>query len=84
MGAVCQYSTEKYQTPTTAVVSALTEVRDGDSEDLTPLNDSIDPDALNTLFTRTSHGARIVFEHEGCRIEVRSDGLVTVTPSEEE
>ncbi|WP_135825184.1 HalOD1 output domain-containing protein [Halorussus ruber] len=65
----------------TTVVRAVTEV--ADCELLTDdcvLYDVVDPDALNRLFadreddggpTRTG---RVVFELQGCRVEVRADG----------
>lgn len=70
--------TEKYQTPTTAIISALAAATNTDPEEMVPLYQSIDPDALNTLFARTSQEARVEFEHEGSRVEVHSSGCVIV------
>ncbi|MFC4451817.1 HalOD1 output domain-containing protein [Halorussus aquaticus] len=75
----------------TAVVEAVAEVADRDplAENFV-LYDAIDPDALDCIFadhgneaSRTS--GRVVFDFQGCRVEVHADGdLVVFEPSDSE
>jgi hypothetical protein len=69
-------------TITEAVIAQIDLTRD----ELPPLYDVIDPDALENLFSpRTSGAARtdwsVVFQYAGCNITVRADRTVTAEPS---
>ncbi|MFC4988246.1 HalOD1 output domain-containing protein [Saliphagus infecundisoli] len=69
------------ETPTTAVVTAIADVRGVETADVTPLHDSVDPDALNGLFESTSRRSRagtVTFDHDGHRIELSFDDRMTV------
>ncbi len=75
------------ETPTTAVVAAVADVRGVETTDVAPLHDSVDPDALNGLFESTAQPSRegtVAFDHDGCRIELSHGDLATVevTPLE--
>lgn len=63
-----------------AVLSAVAAQSDTDELALAPLNDAIDPDALDALFEgkRTSGGETIAFEYAGSLVECASDGSVDV------
>ena len=67
-----------------AIVEAVAEAEDVDPLELeTPLNDVVDPDALERLFGGAAvggprGGARITFPFEGCDVTVTHGGLVTV------
>ena len=66
-----------------AVIATLADVLDVDPVDLTPLHDTVDADALDSLArVRTGmHGdTHVTFTHEGHTITVHSYGVVTITP----
>lgn len=68
-------------TPTTAVVSAITDVRGVGTGEVTPLHESVDPDALNSLFgptTRRSRAGTVEFDHDDCRVELSYGDRATV------
>ncbi|WP_227354821.1 HalOD1 output domain-containing protein [Haladaptatus salinisoli] len=62
---------------------------DVSTEELQPLCESIDPDALNDLLTpqneddQQSH-IRVVFTYSGYRIAVANEGQIQLTPLDEE
>lgn len=65
------------------VVHAVANARDVDPLDLEPLYGTVDPDALDKLFTAGSASdapvsGRIVFGMAGCEVTVYSDGRVDV------
>lgn len=71
-----------------AVLSAVATATGRDPLDLPPLYSVLDPDALDSLFTRRLHGrhrqdATVRFEYVGCRVSVRAHGTVLVEPPEE-
>ncbi|RBI60511.1 hypothetical protein DMJ13_18385 [halophilic archaeon] len=56
-------------------------------DDLPPLYQSIDPDALEALFAPKDDGSKrseghVTFTHAGHHITVSSDGTVDITPSD--
>jgi hypothetical protein len=73
---------------TEAVTAALRSVSGATEFELRPLYDTIDPDALDSLFARKGDGTprgtdgRIVFEHGRYRVRVDSDGAVAVSAPE--
>lgn len=70
-----------------AVVDALADANGVDPLELDPLYETIDPDALDSLFsttdgsTRTHHG-KVRFTTNGYEVEVTSTGRVHLTPEE--
>lgn len=71
----------------TAVVMAVADTTDTPPDELPPLYDVIDPDALDTIFQsgrvgRSGAGIHVTFTMAGCTVSVR-DGNVTVTPDSE-
>lgn len=72
----------------TQVVSAVADAADCSRNDLPPLFEAIDPDALNDLFASPPRGERhtngsVIFEYAGYEIDVHSSDGVTVRPIEE-
>jgi hypothetical protein len=68
-------------TPSRAVIAVLAEVMGTDPTELSPLYDSVDPDALDTIVrVRDPHDgdAEVTFTHEGHTISVHSYGKVVV------
>ncbi|MFC4549859.1 MULTISPECIES: HalOD1 output domain-containing protein [Halorussus] len=65
---------------TAAIVAAVSEISDCDPVGEGPtLYDAVDPDALDKLFADRHDGAprtggRVVFDVQGCRVEVHADG----------
>lgn len=62
---------------------------DKQPEELPPLNDTVDPDALATVFGRRPDGTPrlgagwVEFDYAGYRVTVTSDGDVDVEPFED-
>lgn len=80
-GEAVQRTIDGAETPTTAVVTAVANVRGVETTAVAPLHHSVDPDALNSLFEPTSRRSRtgtVEFEHDGCRVELSSGDRVTV------
>jgi hypothetical protein len=74
-------------TPTEAVVDAVADARDCDPMDLPPLNDAVDPDALDDLFAdmvsgKPRYGGYLVFEYCDCTVTVSGMGTVVVVPDD--
>ncbi|WP_423750887.1 HalOD1 output domain-containing protein [Salinirarus marinus] len=69
----------------TAVVRAVAAARDVDPLDVSPLNDVVDPDALNALFESKidgtpRDGGTVQFTLDGCAVTVDQTGDVVVRP----
>lgn len=64
------------------VITAVAAVTDADPLEMEPLYETIDPDALDRLCrpSDASPTLQLQFSLAGCRVEVRGDGTVTVTP----
>lgn len=80
-GEAVRRTVDGAETPTTAVVTAVADVRGVETAAVAPLHDSVDPDALNALFEPTagrSRGGLVVFEHDGCRVELSSGDWATI------
>jgi hypothetical protein len=67
---------------TLAVVEAVTDMLGVEPTEVEPLNDVIETDALNQLFTPTGETLRrtghIQFEYEGCLVRIQANGTVSV------
>jgi len=65
------------QSVTEVVVRAVAEVTGRGEMDLRPLGESIDPDALDSLWARSSEDCleSLTFRYEGCRVTVEGDGV---------
>lgn len=67
--------------PSTRVAYRLAEESDKAIEELRPLAESVDPEALDAIFEgRTAESAYVTFRHEGYTITVTGDGDVLVDP----
>lgn len=64
--------------PSTAVVEAVATARAVDPMQLPPLNDHIDPDALDRLLQETK-SAQVSFTYDGADIFVADDGTIEVS-----
>jgi hypothetical protein len=61
------------------VVSALSDATDTAADELDPLYNAVDPEALDRLLESGSSGdVRVEFEYGDSRVEVSSDGTVAV------
>lgn len=62
--------------PSTAVVEAVAAHEGTDAERLDPpLNDVVDPDALDRLFDGRETDARVTFRYRGHEVVVAADGV---------
>ncbi|WP_135820912.1 HalOD1 output domain-containing protein [Halostella litorea] len=70
--------------PSDAVVTAVASVRGEDPTALDPLHESIDGDALDTLFADVSDdaGGYVEFTYAGYDVIVKGDGRVVVAETE--
>jgi hypothetical protein len=69
------------------VVMAVANATDCSQDELPPLNEAIDPEALDRLFASTlgqkrRTDGRVVFEYAGFEIDVHSSDGITVRPVE--
>lgn len=64
------------------IIGALAKRKGTDPENLTPLYESVDPDALDNIFSGERQG-KIIFEHTGFRIIVYRDGEVDINEVDE-
>ncbi|WP_135820675.1 HalOD1 output domain-containing protein [Halostella litorea] len=70
------------------VVSAVAAVRNVEPTAVEPLNETVDPDALNAIFDDRHNGGdrsgpTLSFRLNGCDVTVHADGRVVVKPPEE-
>lgn len=71
--------------PSTRVAYRLAEESDEAIEELRPLAESVDPEALDAIFDgRSANNAYVTFRHEGFTITVTGDGDVLVDPIDPE
>lgn len=81
---VSTYELSAEESPTEGVVQALATAAGASPLELDPLYNTLDPEALDTLFSPSPSGGRsgeyIVFEYEGYEVTFFSEGRVTVAP----
>lgn len=66
--------------PSTATIETVAAALDAEVDDLPPLYDVVDPDALDDLFSEpTREGVSVSFSYAGCAVTV-ARGVVTVEP----
>ena len=71
--------------PSSAVVEAVAATTGAEPPEMSLLYDVIDPEALDRLVNRASHGPQgsgeltVSFTYEGCRVDVTSTGRVAVS-----
>lgn len=80
---VGEKSIEEGHSPATEIVQLIVESTDANPEDLDPINDYIDPDALDALVRvgpsgNLRSGVSIDFTFEEFAIEVGSDGTLSI------
>ena len=70
-----------------SVVEAVAEAEEVRPEEIDPLYEVVDPDALEELFAPTSTAGRmegkVVFTYSGYEVTVCGDGYVSVEPGDE-
>lgn len=72
-----EYRVREEEPPSRAVVRAVADVTDRDPTDMEPIAETIDPEAIDEMFTRSSDDvATLTLLYEGCRIEVDDDAVV--------
>lgn len=68
------------------LLTTLITINDADPTDLEALTDSVDPDALDTLFearpnnTRSDSDISVGFEYAGHTVVIRNEGTITISP----
>lgn len=66
--------------PSSAVVFAVSELRDMKPTELDPLHNVIDPEALDLLFkNKENPQGTIEFDYEDCEISVHKSGEIYIT-----
>lgn len=78
---------DKEHGPSVTVVGLVCSALDRAITDLPPLNDAVDPDALDTLFQNEDPDRKetrrlLEFSYADCTVRVESDGYVVVVPGE--
>ncbi|EMA08656.1 hypothetical protein C437_08222 [Haloarcula vallismortis ATCC 29715] len=62
----------------TTVVQAVAATEGRPTEDLPPLGETINPDALTACITDSNTDGHVAFDYSGHRVVVDTDGTVTV------
>ena len=84
-GAVVSTDSVASNPPSMRVAYRLAEESEKSIEELHPLAESIDPEALDDIFHgRSAPEAYVTFRHEGFTVTVTGDGDVLVDPIESE
>lgn len=84
MGMITSKSSSAFDenvAPSTAVVQAISETTGIDVLDLPPLNNVIDPDSLDGLFSGRDTIGSVNFEYAGHHITVHADRTVDISES---
>lgn len=68
--------------PSTAVTEAVSARAGAPVSELPPLNEVVDPDALNTLFVDRGAGGSVEFQYAGCRVTVHADHTIEVSETQ--
>ncbi|WP_458210846.1 HalOD1 output domain-containing protein [Haladaptatus sp. NG-SE-30] len=71
--------------PSIQIINAVSDATDCPVEELDPLYDAIDPDALDRLYSPTYHGdvrsgGEVTFLYAGYQVVVDGSGTVELTP----
>lgn len=70
-------------TPARTVVDVVAVATNTPPENLVPLYEAVDPDALNRLLEHSSDGSpgpTVSFQYAGCDVTVRVNGTIVATP----
>jgi len=73
---ILQHDVDQSVAPTTAVVEAIGAVSNTEPTALPPLAETIDPDALDSLFKSPDNAGRIVFDYADYTVAVSADHTV--------
>ncbi|WP_167768370.1 HalOD1 output domain-containing protein [Haloarcula amylovorans] len=77
-----RFEWEPAENPCTAVIEAVTASTTGDSADLPPLYNTVDPDALSAILAERTTGSgsaiRVSFEYAGTDVTIDSHGGIVV------
>ena len=66
---------------TAELIEAVADSKGVDARELPPLNKSIDPDALETLWERDAASGVVIFEYADTRVRVFSEGMIILCDS---
>jgi len=70
----------KETSPNAAILSTVASAAGCEEQELDVLYESVDPDAVETLFRDGTEGIELSFLFAGYRVTVRGDGTVFVEP----
>lgn len=82
---VATFDWTRFESPSAAVVSAVTEETGADPATVEPLYGVVDPDSLDSIFGGTTPSSRagdrsVEFEYHDCWVVVESSGLGYIYP----
>lgn len=66
--------------PSTAIIKKIAFATDTPAEDLPPLYDVLDPDALNGLVSSLTTDGQVEFRYAGYKVTVQADQAIEVCP----
>lgn len=78
------YRMDDDETPSEAIINALSAVMNNTTLNAHPLYDSIDPETLDDLFSGQSTCRRVTFDHAGYRITAHRTGDICLKKVEQE
>jgi len=86
---VTEHDWERDESLAATVVSAVAAIRNVEPTAVEPLNETVDPDALNDIFDARHNGGdrsgpTLSFRLSSCEVTIHADGRVVVVPPENE
>ena len=83
MGIEVQYEPELGDSPSMLIVETIADLTDQDAQDLPPLYDSVDPDAVDRLFSHNgAQQLKLEFQYKGFQVTVDSNGSINFEKSD--
>lgn len=73
-----EHDTDQSVAPSVAVIEAVGAVSNSEPTDLPPLAETIDPDALDSLFSSPASTGRVVFRYAEYTVAVSADRTVRI------
>lgn len=71
---------ETGHSPSTAIITAVADASELDATELDPLVETLDPDALDTLYASGNPELTVSFAYHGWDVTLRGDGRLLIHP----
>jgi len=78
-----RYSRSPEENLSSVVTRGIIDILECDIEELPPLSETLDVDALDALFVSRQADVRLEFDYSGCHVTVEGETEVCISPPEE-